>query len=463
MASKNQNDRLLLLAFLLSGFVGLGYEMVWTRLLALVLGGEILGVLGVLAGFFLGMVIGAFTLSKHARRTSSPIRMFIILELIIAFYGLVSPYLIYALSDAVPQWLGPVAGDNDSLIALSLSLLISSLVLLPATFGMGANFAYLVEAQRRVLPEHSADQSISRLYAANTLGATLGTFGAVYLVVPYCGFGWACGVFCLAGILASLCAWRWSKATNVETETAVRDDSDQPAATNQYKYFGLLFLTGLLAIGMEIVVIHLLKQILDNTIFTFSNILGIYLVGTAIGAWLYQYAGLRKEDQWQRNLPAKLMMGLLVSIVISFGVLTISPSILEDWTSQNASYQQHLLAELGLASLTFALPAIFMGALFSFLVSRIPTENLGKAYAINTLGAASAPFLFGLILIPAVAPFHLLAIVWLCYWIVLAVGAYALNWNRKYFMIGVVPLVLLGMGLLSQPDLIRLPLSLIHI
>ena len=152
MASKNQNDRLLLLAFLLSGFVGLGYEMVWTRLLALVLGGEILGVLGVLAGFFLGMVIGAFTLSKHARRTSSPIRMFIILELIIAFYGLVSPYLIYALSDAVPQWLGPVAGDNDSLIALSLSLLISSLVLLPATFGMGANFAYLVEAQRRVLP-----------------------------------------------------------------------------------------------------------------------------------------------------------------------------------------------------------------------------------------------------------------------------------------------------------------------
>ena len=458
MASKNRNDRLLLVAFLLSGFVALGYEMVWTRLLALVLGGEILGVLGVLAGFFLGMVIGAFTLSKHARRTPNPVRMFIILELIIAFYGLISPYLIYALSDAVPQWLGPVAGDNDSLIALSCSLLISSLVLLPATFGMGANFAYLVEAQRRILPDHSVDKSISRIYASNTLGATLGTFGAVYLVVPYFGFIWACGIFCLAGIVATLCAWYWAKANDIgDAKNPELDNSDQPVDANQNKYLSLLFVTGLLAIGLEIVVIHLLKQILANTIFTFANILGIYLVGTAIGAWLYQYAGIGKGTDWQRKLPAQLLMGLLLSTVICFGVLTNAPGILESWTPNNASYQQHLLAELWLAVLTFLLPTIFMGALFSFLVSRIPAENLGKAYAINTLGAACAPFLFGLILIPFIAPFHLLAIVWLCYWAVLGVGTYVLNWPREYFMIGGVPLLFLAIGFMSQPDLIRLP------
>ena len=458
MASKNRTDRLLLVAFLLSGFVALGYEMVWTRLLGLVLGGEILGVLGVLAGFFLGMVIGAFTLSKHARRTSNPVRMFIILELIIAFYGLISPYLIYALSDAVPKWLGPVAGDNDSLIALSLSLLISSLILLPATFGMGANFAYLVEAQRRTSPDRSADKTVSRLYAANTLGATLGTFGAVYLVVPYFGFGWACVVFCLAGILASLCAWHWSKAHKIgDSKIPELDVDNQQVDTNQKKYLSLLFATGLLAIGMEIVVIHLLKQILENTIFTFANILGIYLVGTAIGAWLYQYVADGNGEDWQRKLPTQLLMGLLISIVVSFGVLTISPSILENWTSQTVNYQRHLLAELGLASLTFVLPAIFMGALFSFLISRISAENLGKAYAVNTLGAALAPFLFGLILIPAIAPFQLLAIVWLSYWLVLGVGTFALNWKREYFMIGGVPLMFLGIGLMSQPDLIHLP------
>ena len=101
MSSKNLDDRLLLVAFLLSGFVALGYEMVWTRMLALVLGGELLGVLGVLAGFFLGMVIGAFALSQHARRTENPVRMFMILECIIAFYGLASPFLIYELSNCL--------------------------------------------------------------------------------------------------------------------------------------------------------------------------------------------------------------------------------------------------------------------------------------------------------------------------------------------------------------------------
>ena len=45
-------DRWLLGAFVLSGAAGLGYEILWTRLLGLALGSETLGVLGVLAGFF---------------------------------------------------------------------------------------------------------------------------------------------------------------------------------------------------------------------------------------------------------------------------------------------------------------------------------------------------------------------------------------------------------------------------
>jgi spermidine synthase len=80
-------DNLLLLAVLLSGAVALGYEMMWTRLLSLVVGGELLGILGVLAGFFGGMAIGAFLLSKQAARSKSPLRIFLILEGIIALYG----------------------------------------------------------------------------------------------------------------------------------------------------------------------------------------------------------------------------------------------------------------------------------------------------------------------------------------------------------------------------------------
>ncbi|MCK5799874.1 MAG: hypothetical protein KAI47_21940, partial [Deltaproteobacteria bacterium] len=60
--TSKRGDGLLLLAFLLSGAAGLGYEILWTRLLGIALGSEILAIFGVLAGFFLGLAIGAFAL-----------------------------------------------------------------------------------------------------------------------------------------------------------------------------------------------------------------------------------------------------------------------------------------------------------------------------------------------------------------------------------------------------------------
>ncbi len=76
-----RTDRLLLLAFVLSGTAALGYEILWTRLLSLALGAETLGVLGVLAGFFGGLALGAWVLHRHARSVRRPVRLFILLEL----------------------------------------------------------------------------------------------------------------------------------------------------------------------------------------------------------------------------------------------------------------------------------------------------------------------------------------------------------------------------------------------
>src|ERR1700754_5147888 len=51
-----------------SGFAGLGYEIVWTRQLALALGTEMMAVLGAVAGFFGGLALGAFVLDGPIRR-----------------------------------------------------------------------------------------------------------------------------------------------------------------------------------------------------------------------------------------------------------------------------------------------------------------------------------------------------------------------------------------------------------
>ena len=55
-----------------SGFAGLGYEIVWTRVLSVALGTEMMAVLGSVAGFFAGLAFGAFILDGPIRRARSP-------------------------------------------------------------------------------------------------------------------------------------------------------------------------------------------------------------------------------------------------------------------------------------------------------------------------------------------------------------------------------------------------------
>ncbi|MBC8057706.1 MAG: fused MFS/spermidine synthase, partial [Rhizobiales bacterium] len=72
-----------------------------------------------------------------------------------------------------------------------------------------------------------------------------------------------------------------------------------------------------------------------------------------------------------------------------------------------------LAGEATLALAAFALPTVAMGALFSHLATqaRIAGIGFGRALGVNTLGAAAAPLLFGVLIAPAVgAKFALLLI-----------------------------------------------------
>src|SRR5438445_3568110 len=77
-----------------SGFAGLGYEIVWTRQLSLALGTEMMAVLGVIAGFFGGLALGAFALDRPIRHSKLPWRVYAILEAVIAVWGLISVWLL---------------------------------------------------------------------------------------------------------------------------------------------------------------------------------------------------------------------------------------------------------------------------------------------------------------------------------------------------------------------------------
>ena len=73
----------------LSGFAGLGYEIIWTRMLSASLGHEIIAVLAVVAAFFSGLAIGSWALDRPLSVAEKPGRWYAGLEFVIGLWALV--------------------------------------------------------------------------------------------------------------------------------------------------------------------------------------------------------------------------------------------------------------------------------------------------------------------------------------------------------------------------------------
>jgi len=410
---RSPSDHLLLIAFVFSGAAALGYELLWTRLLALTLGHETLGVYGTLAGFFAGMAVGAALLHKRAAGGPSPLRLFVTLEIIAALFALASPDLLRLLAAELPALLGPIAGDNQSSGALVLSLVVATIVLLPGTLCLGATLPALVAAHRRARPGDGGPRGLGRLYAANTLGATIGVLATVYLLLP--ALGYRLGAVALAGLglTAAGLAYLWGKRRgsipaplDAATEASLAPtidtsrDPDPDLLVERWPLHALAFGTGLVGVGLEVVGLQILSQRLENTVFTFADVLAIYLIATAIGAAIYQRLAHRATGGRPATVIALLLLALAGSVVIAAVGLGASPALVDAWIPKGASLGEAVVGELMVAGAVFAIPAALMGALFSHVIGLVADRGAGRAYALNTLGSAFAPFVFGLGAIP---------------------------------------------------------------
>ncbi|MCA9704374.1 MAG: hypothetical protein KDK70_00835 [Myxococcales bacterium] len=398
-------DRWLLGAFVLSGAAGLGYELLWTRLLALALGSETLGVLGVLAGFFGGMALGAAALHGRARRSPDPVALFVRLELVAAAFAVVSPWWLHALASWLPAALGPTSGLQGEGPALALTIGAAGIVLLPGTFCMGATLPALVEARRRSCTDDADGRGLGRLYAANTVGAVLGVLGTVHLLLPMVGMIGGSIVLAALGVGAAVVARRWGQHHQVPAEPAPADDRsttvdasrdpDAEIAREPWLLLALLLGTGLAGVGLEVVAVQILSQVLENTIFTFAHVLAVYLLGTAAGAALYTRYAARAVAGRPATVAAGLLLAHAIATVWAGWALGRSPWLLDDLAGTGAGFGAQMLAEGLVAALVLGPATMLMGALFSHVAGLLAPRGIGRAYALNTFGGALAPFAFG--------------------------------------------------------------------
>lgn len=392
-----------------SGFAGLGYELVWVSMLGAGLGHEVAAVLAVIAAFFVGMSLGGLLLGPRIDRTTAPALWYIGLELVIAVWAA----LLIVLTPVYNEWVPRLIGAHASPVFHGLAAFLSALLLLlPATLAMGGTLA----AMERVLRDRVATGQVSGLYAANTLGAVVGVLVVTYALVPLVGFSSTLLVCALVNLLCALAAWlSFGSAgplpSGVAAQTATRVPSrvtNPDPAKSETTLAGLsttrllttLFVTGFLGLGYEVIVVRVLSQVLEDTVYTFAGVLSVYLLGTAAGAGWQQLRQLRKPGRWQLEQYLVLLATLAL---IGAAILWVANDLFVWVTSFfTPGPVSGVLVDFAFAALVFTGPTFAMGALFGFLSQQLLRRvNLGSVIAVNTLGSAIAPLICGVILLPA--------------------------------------------------------------
>lgn len=419
-----------------SGFAGLGYEMVWTRILSVALGTEMMAVLGSIAGFFAGLALGAFALDGPIRRARSPRRAYIILEVVIGLWGLTSIWLLPAAGRLLPTLLGTHPAPA---LLWAASFALPALALLPATAAMGGTLTAL---ERMLAAAHRDGRVSAGVYGANTAGAVAGTLSSAFLL--FAAVGLSGTLMCLAALnaICAIAAFALGPAPPRAGVAAAASRGTGPTA-GLPRLTATLFATGLLGIGVEVLVVRLAAQTLQNTIYTFAGLLAAYLLGSAAGGVIWQRIGRSARDGGLDGLLATTALACLATAALAPHIARIADTAAEAGVA----------GELAIAVSLFLMPSAAMGALFGYLAQQVRDRrgSLGWAVGINSVGAALAPLLASLLLIPTFGAWRALILTAAFYLLLMP-------WRRAALVWCAVPLLVAAtLWLRPTPSLVRVP------
>jgi spermidine synthase len=177
---------LLILGFAISGFTGLAYEVIWTRILGFILTGTIYAFAIVLATFLCGIAAGSFVFSQFLDRLKNPGRIINLLAVVEALIGLTSIGLII-LYNKMPGFefyhrIGSTPAWSEFVY---LNFFTSFILLFLPTFLFGATFPLICKIYSQRIER--VGTKIGNIYSVNTVGGILGSFAGGFIMIPFLG------------------------------------------------------------------------------------------------------------------------------------------------------------------------------------------------------------------------------------------------------------------------------------
>ena len=184
-AAARQVVRLLLAAAFITGAASFVYEIVWIRMLSLVLGSSFQAFELMLSAFITGLALGGLWARRRIDRLDNPLRFGGLVQLCMGLAALATLY-VYHMSFDWMEWALTALRREDAAYPLFnlFSHAIAFAVMLPATFLAGVTLPLFTHA---LLRGGHGERAIGQVYAANTLGAIAGVLLAVHVFMPELG------------------------------------------------------------------------------------------------------------------------------------------------------------------------------------------------------------------------------------------------------------------------------------
>lgn len=400
MNTTRSNYRVYLL-FFASGISGLMYQVVWLRMLSRLLGVTIYATSTVLAAFMGGLALGSFLIGRLIDKRQDALRVYALLELCIGVAALAVPIGLMASS---PLYRSVFEATGGAMVpTAAFRVVFCFLLLLVPTTMMGGTLpvlsAYLVGRR------HRFGRSFSLLYGLNTLGAVVGVLASGFFTIGALGEWATIGIGVFINLLVATVAY-WIALTEARpaqaptpagtpaaTATAISPYSDH---VRRWVLVGAA-VSGLTAIGYEVIWTRQLILFLHTSIYAFSGMLAVFLTGIALGSLVIH----RFVDRFKSPLMVFGVLELFVGLISVVNIYLFMPldselvrGILGLWNGVFATV-------LIVFPLAFAFGLILPTASVCYAKS---TDRVGASvgwlYSFNTVGSILGAVLAGFVLLP---------------------------------------------------------------
>ncbi len=172
-----------LFIFAISGFCSMALEVIWTKLLGLIVGPTTYSFTIVLVTFIFGLALGSIFFGWLADKTGKPFRILVITQITAAICAL-----------GISQLLGnsqlffakviSVFQNDFTMLSITNAFILFGFMIIP-TLCLGATFPLVGKIITQSVSK--VGKSIGYAYAINTIGAVSGSFFAGFVLVPLLG------------------------------------------------------------------------------------------------------------------------------------------------------------------------------------------------------------------------------------------------------------------------------------